>query len=92
MWKIINDTLHFKKSKSKHNVTKIKKSNLEYVHNSFDIANAFNDFFVNVGKSMANKITPCENVIHSSRITNSFVLSETSSEEIKKNHRSFERK
>ena len=84
MWKIINDTLDFKKSKTKQNIPKVKNSSSEYVYNSFHIANAFNKFFVNVGKSMADTIPDCDNVIHSPRITKSFVLRETTAEEIQK--------
>jgi hypothetical protein len=84
MWKIINDTLHFKKNKSKRNITKIKNSSGEYVCNSFDITNSFNSFFVNVGKSMAEKLPDCENTIHSPRVSKSFVLAETYGEEIHK--------
>ena len=82
MWKIINDTLNYKKIKAKRNIKKVKKSTGEIVYNSHEIANAFNTFFVNVGKSMSDKIPDCENSILSPRVTNSLVLSETSSQEI----------
>ena len=84
MWKIINDTLHFKKNKSKRNIARIKNSFGEYICNSFDIANSFNRFFVNVGKSMAEKLPDFEGTIHSPSVDNSFVLCETNSEEIHK--------
>ena len=73
MWKIINGTLHFKKSKSKRKITKVKNSQ-RYVYNSSDIANSFNDFFVNIGKSMADKIPESDNAIHSMRVSNSLLF------------------
>ena len=82
MWKIINGTLHINKNKNKQNISKVKISASKHVTNSFDIANSFNKFFVNVGKSMSDKIPNRENVIHSPRVTKSFVLSETDNYEI----------
>ena len=76
MWKIINGTLHINK------ISKVKISAAKHVTNSFDIANSFNNFFVNVGKSMSDKIPNRENVIQSPRVTKSFVLSETDNYEI----------
>ena len=84
MWKVINNTLHFKKSITKYNIPKVKTSSGDYVYNSFDVANSFNEFFVNIGKSMADKIPHCDNVIHSPRVDRSFVLSEATDDEIKK--------
>ena len=82
MWKIINGTLHINKNKSTQNISKVKNASSVHVTNSFDIANSFNNFFVNVGKSMSDKIPYRENVIHSPRVTKSFVLSETNKQEV----------
>ena len=84
MWKVINDSLHFKKNKSKRTISKIKNESSEYICNSFEMANTFNKFFVNVGKSMAEKLPDCENIIQSPRVSNSFALTETYGDEIRK--------
>ena len=83
MWKIINDTLQFRKNKPKRNISRVKNASSTYVCSSLDIANSFNQFFVGIGKSMADKLPDCENVIHSPRVTNSFVLTEVYGDEIR---------
>ena len=84
MWKIINGALHINKNKSKQVISKIKNSSSTHVTNAFDISNTFNNFFVNVGKSMSKNIPNQENVIYSPRVMNSLVISETNPDEIGK--------
>ena len=82
MWKIINGTLNTFKNKSKKSVSKLKDASRGFIYKSSDIANSFNEFFVNIGKSMANTLPEVENNIQSPRVTSSFVLFEILEEEI----------
>ena len=82
MWKIINGTLNTFKNKSKKSVSKLKDASRGFIYKSSDIANSFNEFFVNIGKSMANTLPEFENNIQSPRVTSSFVLFEILEEKI----------
>ena len=84
MWQIINGTLNSAKKKSKLKLSKIKDVSGKILYDSTEIANSFNKFFINIGRKMADKIPNVENVIHSPRVLDSFVLSETTSSEIEK--------
>ena len=84
IWQVINGSLYQNKKKSRNSITKIKNSDEEHVSNSHEIANTFNDFFVNIGKKMADKIPECENRIASPQAEGSLVIEETNPEEIMK--------
>ena len=84
MWKIINGTLHTSTKKSKKSISKLKDASRGFIYQSSDIANTFNDYFVNIGKNMSNTIPEVSHTIHSPRVTSSFVLFEILEEEISK--------
>ena len=82
MWEIINNSLNRKKKTNKPKIKKIKISATEVTTDNSKISNKFNEYFTNIGKSMAEKIPQIPNVIHSPRVSNSIMFSETTSQEI----------
>ena len=74
IWNVINEITCRKKSKSQH-PNKIKLSNGNLTDDPKKIANALNDFFVNIGPELASKLEPSNNSYKSymsPRIRNSF--------------------
>ena len=86
MWQLINGALHTTKKKSKSNISRVKilekNKPPKYLNDPNDIANAFNEFFVNIGKSMADKIPNVDSVNYSARLLQSFALQEVVVDEI----------
>ena len=82
MWEIINNSLNKKKKSKKTIVTKLKLSNNEVTKDNVTITNKFNEYFTNVGRSMAEKIPHTPHIIHSPRICNSIAFTETDCHEI----------
>ena len=84
IWSAINRITCRKKSKSLY-PTKIKLSNGNFTEEPDKIANALNDYFVNIGPDLASKLEASENTFESymsQRIRNSFFLSPTDFAEI----------
>ena len=81
MWQVINETLGSNK-KQKRKITKIKKENGEYTVDKQEIANLFNEYFVNVGKKMSDTIPNVPNNICTPSIENSFFMKLTTGDEI----------
>ena len=82
LWKTINTVINRKKQP--HKTVTFKHSNKEIVNN-LDIANHFNNYYLNVTKDMCNKIPktnqdPCKYL--GNKVTNSLFLSPTDENEI----------
>ena len=56
VWKIINDIVNLKGNKSKE-IKCVKGSNGNEITDPSEISDAFNSFFVNVGKSLSEKFS-----------------------------------
>ncbi len=82
MWEVINNSLNKKKKTKKPKIKKLKISATEITTDDEKISNNFNQYFTNIGKNMADKIPQIANTIHSPRVSNSIMFSETSSCEI----------
>ena len=82
IWSVINEILSKKKKITK--INKIANANDELVEQPIKIATAFNTYFGNVGKHLASNITPLPHKIFSNRAPQSFVLFDTSADEISK--------
>ena len=84
-WKGIKNIINLNNNKDTK-LTQLHYNN-ENINTNVDMANAFNDFFTNVGPSLDNDIPNATNLRNpniylSSKIPHSFILSPTSPQEI----------
>ena len=82
IWSVINEILS--KKKTKNTIKTIKNSSGCSLNEPFQIANAFNLYFAEIGKKLAADIPNTPHRIYSPRVLNSFQLFDTSTEEISK--------
>ena len=82
MWEVINMSLNKNPKGAKPKIKKLKNSSGEFITENKKMANQFNEYFVGIGKNMAQKIPNVENVIHSPRIPNTLVFTNTTSQEV----------
>ena len=86
IWKIINQITKRKKT-SKNSINKLKIDGGKFLENSKDIANYFNNFFVNIGPQLAEKLPLSEKSFYSylgNSPTESFMIDPTNSVEVLK--------
>jgi len=58
MWKLIDNLTNSRVKTYSHSVKLLDPKNSQYTRNAEKMANKFNDYFVTVGKRIANSITP----------------------------------
>lgn len=56
-WKVINQLLQRERATAQ--LPSVFRNGEDFINNPFDIAEQFNDFFVNIGQKLANNIPPC---------------------------------
>lgn len=82
IWKAINELQS--KSSKRTSISMIKNKNDDIIINPLDLSNEFNNNFINMGKNLAEKITPDVNYkMPKKRMSHSFYLSHTNETEIK---------
>ena len=86
LWKNINNLLKHKRSKDESSINEIMNRKGEIITDHSEIANVFNNFFVNIGEELANKISttannPMSNLIKPTK--NSIFISPITANEIK---------
>ena len=69
-WQIINDVINRKDKK--HSTPEFFKIQDQNISDPVEIANAFNDFFINLGKNLANRITQPENITFQNYLSRSY--------------------
>ena len=82
MWEVINMSLKKTPKSSKPKISKLKLDSNEITTDNGKMANIFNEYFVGIGKNMAQKIQNVPNVIHSPRVSQSIIFTDTTSTEV----------
>ena len=72
-WQKINEVLNRRKTKSKLPDTFLQKNSNINISNPIDIANKFNEYFVNVGPQLAKKIPNDNNISYESFLKGSYI-------------------
>lgn len=81
MWQCVKD---IQGQNNKVNITSIKNSNGEIISNKSEITKHYNTFFSEVGKNLAKKIKQKKYNLPKFRLANSFVITYTDVQEVKK--------
>ena len=77
VWKNINEIIGMKKKNCEKPITKLLNKNNKCIENRQEMTEEFNDFFLNIGPTLANKIPSaniCNPIVDSSSHQNSFFL------------------
>ena len=62
VWKTLNELLNKPKKNNKISQTFVETSSSNIINDPHKIANDFNDYFINVGPNLANKIRHNDNI------------------------------